>query len=499
MPSKAATAYTDRVSKKSTQDTLEKLREIGGGKITEESGLAYHDGKQILIPRGMPYKTAAKLTQEMAVAMEEKHDFKKKFYYRPWDGAYALQETLKEVFGLAGRGKAIHSMFGSQPPQYINVEVGIGEEVRVPWGHLDFPPFEGMFMTGMTHDPYYGMLFEVTCRAPKKFEPEIEGLWLAVEDTLRRKSIYKGKAIQGVGRVTREGYDNPSFIDPYAINPESVAYRQEVFERLNSSVWGPIKFADLMREEGMKLNRKTLLYGDYGTGKSLAGGLTARVAVDNGWTFIQTKTGDEELEKVLKTAELYAPAVVFIEDVDTLMDNNPQEMAKLLEMFDGVSSKDKEVMVLMTSNHVDSLSRGMTRVGRIDAAIPIGDLDEEGIRRLIRSNFATDQLADDVDFADIVNAMEGFAPAFIMGTFNLTKSNALIRTGGRHFKVSTEDFVLAAQTLRNQHVTHMNALDRPEEETLTKVFKNLLSTTHAETLQGHQIDLEDGEILQVTR
>lgn len=541
MPSQEAAIFTDRVSKKQTQETLARLRELGGAKITEESGIGYHNGKQILLPEGMSLKTAAKYVNAQAISMEETHDFTKVFRYRPYDGAYALQQTLKEVFGLSGQGKAIHTMFGSEPPKYMNVEVGIGQEVRVPWGHIDFPPFEGMFITGVNQDPQYGMLFQVTCRAPKKFEPEIEGLWIAVEDRLRNHSIYKGKAIYGVGRVTRDGIEAPTFLNPYAIDPNGVAYSKPVFDSLRSNIWGPIRTAALQRKAGLKLNRKSLLFGTYGTGKSLAGGLTARCAVNNGWTFIQTRTGDEPLEKVLKTAELYAPAVVFVEDIDTLIEQDPQEMSKMMELFDGMSTKDKEVMVLMTSNHIDALTKGMTRVGRIDAATEIGDLDTEAVRKLISNAFEdrspydgqvayTDEkgktvwsngpdrgvfermskrlsdsdwntkqgslLANDVDFDRVLESMQGYEPAFIMGTFNLAKNNAIIRTESLNFTLTTEDFVLAADTLRNQHDKHTNAADRPTVDTFALAMKRLLGETTAEQLQNHKVNLNnEGELI----
>lgn len=524
-PAQTSAQFSEAARKKAMLETLSKLRELGGGKITEESGIAYHQGRQILLPEGMSYKQAAKLTAAQAAAMEEVHSFQKTFRFRPFDGAYALQETLREIFGVSGTGKTIHSFFGSTPPQYINVEVGIGQEVRVPWGHIDFPPFEGTFITGAIQDPQYGLLFQVTCNAPKKYEPEINGLWIAVEETLRTKSIYKGKAIIGVGRVTREGMEMPSFMDPYAIDPNSVAYAQEVFDSLKVSVWGPIRTAALQRAANLKLNRKTLLFGPFGTGKSLAGGLTARAAVNNGWTFIQTKTGEEDLEKVLKTAELYAPAVVFIEDIDTLIEHDPGEMAKLLEMFDGVSSKNKEVMVLMTSNYIQTLNKGMLRVGRIDAAVEIGSLDEQAIRRLISNSFenkppydgSTDNgvfeemskvltsqdmvlqgrslLADDVDFEAVYEAMDGYEPAFIMGTFNLAKSNAIVRTESLDFRLTTEDFVLAAQTLRNQHDTHVNAVDRPPVDTFARAFQTVVAGEVRKELGAHIVDMDDGEIL----
>jgi ATP-dependent 26S proteasome regulatory subunit len=166
-----------------------------------------------------------------------------------------------------------------------------------------------------------------------------------------------------------------------------------------------------------------------------------------------------------------------------------------MELFDGVSTKDKEVMVLMTSNHVDALPKGMSRVGRIDASIEIGDLDRPGIERLISYKFAPEQLADDIDFDAICEAMLGYEPAFIMGTFNLTKSNAIVRTESGKFTLNTSDFVIAAETLRNQHDTHVNAADRPAVETVGKVVRDLVSSAVSDQLQNHMVDLEDGEIL----
>lgn len=491
--------FTDRISSKQTERTLALLRELGGSKITQETGIAYHDtSKQILLPIGMSLKKASKLINAQAIAMEEMHNFNKVFRYRPLDGAYNFQETLKELFGVGGIGRPIHSMFGSTPPEYKSVEIAIGVEVEVPWGRIEFPPLEGEIYTGIENDPVYGQLFQVNFIAPKKYGPEIQGIFVALEKRLRDQSIYKGKAIVGVGRVTRDGVEQPEFLDAYATDPEKVAYKSEVFERLESSLWGPIRTANLQREAGLKLNRKTLLYGPYGTGKSLAGGLTAQVAVENGFTFIQTKTGDEELKKVLKTAELYAPAVVFFEDIDTLIESDPGEMAKMLEMFDGISSKNKEVMVLMTSNHVETLSKGMMRVGRIDAAIEIGDLDAEGIKRLLQGNIGMDSLADDLDFEALFESMSGYEPAFIMGTFNLAKTNAIIRTKSLDFKLGTADFVRAAELLRSQHSTHLKATDRPTVDTFGKEMVKLIKEASGESLQEHRVEVRGGgEILHV--
>jgi transitional endoplasmic reticulum ATPase len=502
--------FSDESDQKKRQEVRDHLRLIGGGRLTEETGISYHDnGQEILVPRGMGLPKACKILNGAAASQAVENTYTKKFLYRPWDGAVALDSLLRELYGLGSQGKPIHTFFGTQPPHTIDVEVGVevmsdgstrAKTVSVPWGLIDFPDFEGELYTGQTLDPEYGLLFEVTIKCPRKYKAEVDGFWVVLEGFLKENSIYRGAAIVGVGRLGRDGnFEHPRFLDAEAIDPAKVAYRQEVFDRLKSSVWGPIETADLQRSAGMKLNRKTLLFGPYGTGKSLAGGLTARTAVDNGWTFIQCKTGDEDLNTVLKTAELYAPCVVFIEDIDILIESDPKKMSELLEQFDGVSSKNKEVMVLMTSNHVETLSKGMTRVGRIDAAIEIGSLDREAIARLIHATFTETMLSGDIDFEAIYEAMKGYEPAFIMGTFNLTKSNAIIRTGSLGFQLTTEDFVLAAETLRNQHDTHSNAADRPEADRFGESLRSVVAQATEATLQGHRVDFrENGDIISVS-
>jgi ATP-dependent 26S proteasome regulatory subunit len=155
-------------------------------------------------------------------------------------------------------------------------------------------------------------------------------------------------------------------------------------------------------------------------------------------------------------------------------------------------------MLLMTSNHADTLSKGMLRSGRIDACIEIGDLDRAGIERLIQFTFAPETLDDDIDFDAIVEAMEGYEPAFIMGTFSLTKSNAVVRSNSTSYLLTTNDFVLAAQTLRNQHDAHINAIDRPTVDQVGQVVGSLIEETVTRVVEGHYVDLENsGELLEL--
>lgn len=471
----------DTKQAKSRKDTYNLLVELGGHKVTEESGIVYHDtGQQILLPRGMTKATAAKLLSAAAQNEETEHQFVHVFKFRPWDGANALQETLKRVFGTSGEGVAQQTMFGPVPPSKITIETGVGEEKTVPWGVISFPLLDASIQTGATYDETYGQLFQLSVIAPKKHAAAIEGLFRAIEETLRTDSIYKGKAFVAS--------DKPTFFDPFKIRKEHVVYSEDVFGRLESSIWGPIRTAAVQRIEGLPLNTKTVLHGPYGTGKTLAGGLTAQVAVEEGWTFLQATTGKDNLEQVMQTAALYSPSVVFIEDIDVLARAGSEEQnARLLELFDGVSMKNNEVMVVMTSNRAAEMHKGMLRAGRIDAAIEIGPLDRAGVERLIQVSIPEGKLDPNTDFVAVHEAMEGFEPAFIKETFVSAQRAAISRTGSSDYLLTTEDFVNAANLLRPQHELHSNATEKQSKPELETAFQGMVS----ETLKGFMVDYDD--------
>ena len=63
---------------------------------------------------------------------------------------------------------------------------------------------------------------------------------------------------------------------------------------------------------------------------------------------------------------------------------------QIMELFDGISVKSREVMVVMTSNRAAEMHKGMLRAGRIDAAIEEGeqiaiwgDYDADGMTAIV--------------------------------------------------------------------------------------------------------------------
>jgi len=428
-------------AEKTKDAVLEKLAELGGQQLTDDN--VVREGNRLILPASMTPRDAMTFLGDYIKREETETQFSKTFRYRPWDGAAALQRALIKVTGTTGIGKSTLGFFGKNPPELRTIQIGFGKETQVPWGMLAVPMFEGQMMVSGTNDRTWGPLFVVSISAPRKYRAHIEGLWKVIEEELKAFSIYKGQAI--------DGQTDPEFIDLSGVDPEKVIYSDETTEQLEANIWSVLRHTDVMRELKLPRKRAVLLEGTYGTGKTLAAFLTAQVAIENNWTFLYCRPSRDDFKTVMQTARLYQPAVVFFEDVDTMSQTDEQDrISLLLDLFDGITAKGTEIMVVLTTNHKEKIHKGMIRPGRLDAMIHIGALDRHGVQRMIESLVPADVLDENLAYEEIYAAMVGFLPAFVKEAVDRTMRYAIARDGGVPTNLTTEDFVGAAKGLRPQ-------------------------------------------------
>lgn len=421
---------------------LRTLAELGGSRVTDDDLI--RRGNQLILPESMSPRGAIEYLKKHIAQQEEETRYDRTFRYRPHDGANALQEALRKVFGTAGIGKATWTFFGGKvPPQMISIHVGPNRTQQVPWGEISFPIFDGTMILTDAYDETWGPLFRLVIDAPRKYRGHIEGLFMAVEEELRVNSIYKGRAV--------DGQANAEFLDLRGVDRNKVIYSDEAEVQLSASIWSLLRYSDNMRESGLPLKRSVLLYGPYGCGKTLAAFLTAKIAEENDWTFIYCRPGKDDLDTVMSTARLYQPAVVFFEDVDVLAESGERDtVTRLLDMFDGITAKGTEIVAVMTTNHVERIHKAMVRPGRLDALIPIEALDRNGIEKMVRSLVPADQLDEGTDFDAVAEAMDEYLPAFVTEAVNRARRYSIDRNEGVPTILTTDDLVHAAEGLRPQ-------------------------------------------------
>jgi transitional endoplasmic reticulum ATPase len=166
--------------------------------------------------------------------------------------------------------------------------------------------------------------------------------------------------------------------------------------------------------------------------------------------------------------------VVFIEDIDNeTSTGDTEKVSRLLEALDGATSKGSEIMLVVTTNHLDRIHKGMLRPGRFDAVIEIAALDAAGVERLIKAVVGDRKLDPDTDYAQVAKAMAGFFPAFVREAVDRARTLAITRHG-RTYTLSTDELVAAAETLNAQLRAMEAATEGEPTPTLDATFRSIV-------------------------
>lgn len=486
------------------------LAEKGGGRVTIEESVDYHTGRQILLPLDptkMGYAEGSQYLAKLAEDMEEMYEYTENFMCRPPDGALAFLTVLKDRYGITAIGKSIQGWGGTQLPVLKNVMVEPAkwnkahtkvlkraESVQVPWGVMDFPPLKAQFQMYARPAKDYGPAFSVRVVAKKLLAPSIQGVFEEVKEYLEEHSIYRHKALEGLGTdIDSDGFWAPAFLDAYTEDRTKIVYASPVYRRLHHSLWGRIKAYELLKEDGIIFNPKVLLHGENGTGKTAASLITAQLCLEHGFGFILAKH-DEDLEMVVNFASHVGhPMVVAVEDSRGELVQDAK-FDQILNLFDGTSNKGREVALLICTNHAEKLPADLLRSRRISETIYVSDLDPEALRRLVDIQIPANQ-REDLDYEQLAVAFEGFKPASVVQVLENSRVATIIRTGKRGEPISTEDIVMEAEALRPQLELHRKALEVKEPPEFTTALERLIDARVDASLERHTIDLSDGEIM----
>jgi SpoVK/Ycf46/Vps4 family AAA+-type ATPase len=171
--------------------------------------------------------------------------------------------------------------------------------------------------------------------------------------------------------------------------------------------------------------------------------------------------------------------------VDVVAETGDRDsITRLLDMFDGITAKGTELMVVLTTNHKERIHQGMVRPGRLDAMVHIGALDVNGIRRMIHALVPLEFLGN-LDYDEIGEAMgvgtdKGFLPAFVKEAIDRAMRYAIARNEGVPQQLETEDFVQAAVGLESQHELMLAADEGKKPEPLAKALRREVASVVGE-------------------
>lgn len=423
----------------------------------------------------------------------------------PWDGAIAFAKAMREIYGWT-QAVPTPGFFGPNPPRFIDVRVGPGPKdiVKTVWGRFVLPNIEGAVSCGV-EDHENRDVFAINALVRRKHHQEVNALIERTREIAAAQSIYRGKAFRlplSNGSINTDL--QPEFIDVSKINVAELIFSRTVADQINTNIFAPIERTDLCRQCGIPLKRGILLEGPYGVGKTLTAQHTAARCEKNGWTFIMIQSVSG-LSTALNFARLYAPAVVFAEDVDQVMSGpRDEDTNNVLNTLDGVVSKNAEIMTILTTNSVHTIEPALLRPGRLDAVISVVPPDAEAAERLMRV-YSRGLIPDGASLSRSRDILDGQIPAMIREAVERAKLVAILRTGAADFHLTDDDIAIAADGMRAQRAL----LDRPKDgplspeeaagKALLALIKSAISTDALEQAEQRFHESAEAMDIQVSR
>jgi cell division protease FtsH len=206
----------------------------------------------------------------------------------------------------------------------------------------------------------------------------------------------------------------------------------EELQDIRAFLTDPARF----RAVGARAPKGVLLHGRPGTGKTLLAKAVASEAEVpfysvSGSEFVQmfAGVGAARIRSLFETAKKNAPAIIFIDEVDSAGRKRgggsdgasreaDQTLTQLLTEMDGFTSSEHPIIVMAATNDPDTLDGALTRPGRFDRHIAVDPPDRAGRRAILDVHAAGKKLAADVDLDALAAQTSGMTGAELANVLN---------------------------------------------------------------------------------
>ncbi len=214
--------------------------------------------------------------------------------------------------------------------------------------------------------------------------------------------------------------------DPRAgVNYDDVGGIEDTIRALREMVELPLRYPELFTRLGVDPPKGVLLHGPPGTGKTrlaqaVANESDAEFFTINGPEIMGSGYGESEkrLREVFEEATRAAPAIVFIDEIDSIAPKRTQVpgeaekrlVAQLLTLMDGLEAR-ANLVVIAATNRPDAIDEALRRPGRFDREIVIGVPDTGGRREILAIHTRGMPLRQEVDLDELARVTHGFVGA----------------------------------------------------------------------------------------
>lgn len=244
---------------------------------------------------------------------------------------------------------------------------------------------------------------------------------------------------------------------------EDIGGVEEQVKKVREMIELPMRHPELFRRLGINPPKGVLLHGPPGTGKTL---LAKAVASETNAHFISVSgpqimskfvgEAEERIRQIFKEAEENAPAIVFIDEIDSIAPKREEAVgeverrvvAQLLSLMDGMEARGN-VIVIAATNRVNAIDEALRRPGRFDREIEIGVPDKKGRFNILQIHTRGMPLAQDVNLDELAQNTHGFVGADLAA---LGKESAMKALRRYLPKINLDEEQIPAEVLESMEV-----------------------------------------------
>ena len=240
-------------------------------------------------------------------------------------------------------------------------------------------------------------------------------------------------------------------------------------EELREAIEWPLKHKEAFDHLDVVSPKGILLHGPPGTGKTLIAKAVAKMTESNfisikGPELLSKWVGESEkgVREIFRKARQAAPCIIFFDELDSLVpkrggssDSHVTEnvVSQILTEIDGLEELHN-VLIIGATNRLDIIDPALLRPGRFDRIIEVPKPDAKSRDHIFRIHTKRKPLADDINFAKLVELTEGLTGAEIAEVCNRAALIGLKRyVGGKSqsvkdIKITQADLAEAVQKIK---------------------------------------------------
>ncbi|RLG44301.1 MAG: AAA family ATPase, partial [Thermoproteota archaeon] len=265
---------------------------------------------------------------------------------------------------------------------------------------------------------------EAAMAALRRVLPQIDLESETIPLEILEQLIVKKSDFQEALKLIQPSAMREIYIEIPNVKWEDIGDLEQVKRELIDLIEMPLKHPKTFERIGIDPPKGILLYGPPGCGKTL---LAKAIANESEANFISIKgpellskwVGESEkaVRKVFRKARQVAPAIIFIDEIDSLFprrgtgyaDSGVTErvVSQMLTEMDGIQSL-KDVVVIGATNRPDLIDPALLRPGRLERLVYVPPPDKYGRLKILKVLTKKMPLAKDVNLESIAERTENY-------------------------------------------------------------------------------------------